>query len=133
MTEDQRLVRGRKLSPEEAETYRLLRTQAEAEDAELESRNLAAPGHRSLEDARETMHLVAGLRAERERQHLDLAEIARRTRYSVEELALVEAGETNPPYALLTRYARAVGKQVILSLRHGEPWCEARPAAETHS
>jgi hypothetical protein len=127
MSEIQRIVRERRLTPEEIEKYRRIREQVEAELPEMIARDRLAPGHASREDVAEIEQLVAFLHAERERQGIDLAEIAYRTRYKLEDLELLEGNRyPNPPIAMLTRYARALGRRVLLVSRQGEPWRDPR-------
>jgi hypothetical protein len=132
----ERLVRDQPPTDEEVAKYDRIRQQVAAELPAMIERNRVAPGHRTHEDVLEVQQLVAFLRAERERQHLDLAEIARRTRYRLEDLELLESDrDSNPPVAMLTRYAGALGRRMLLVLRQGEPWQESRARdvpAEAH-
>jgi hypothetical protein len=132
----ERVVRDQPLTDEELAKYDRIRQQVAAELPAMIERNRVAPGHRTHEDVLEVQQLVAFLRAERERQQLDLPEIARRTHYRLEDLELLESDRnSNPPVAMLTRYANALGRRMLLVLRQGEPWHEPRDrdaAAQAH-
>jgi hypothetical protein len=57
--------------------------------------------------------LIAGLRAERERQGLSLADLAERTGMDRAAIHKLEIGlNSNPTYATLTRYAGALGARI---------------------
>ena len=81
-----------------------------AEQAE----RLRPPGPR----ARPFRELIAALRAERERQSLSLADLAKRTGMDRAAIHKLEIGlNSNPTHATLTRYASAVGARIEWKLK----------------
>ena len=62
--------------------------------------------------------LIAALRAERERQGLSLADLAKRTGMDRAAIHKLEIGlNSNPTYATLTRYATALGTGIEWRLK----------------
>ncbi len=62
-------------------------------------------------------HVIAALRAERERQGLSLADVSERTGIDRAAISRLENNEEgNPTINTLQRYAAAMGKQVIVLL-----------------
>lgn len=115
---------GRYLTPEEGERHRKIAEAAEAEMSAVRARHKEQGylGHLTREDVREVIRLGAFLKSERERQGLDLAEVARRSGVKADDLQAFEEGRSSePPVSLLTRYSRAVGKSLMLGLRPVEP------------
>ena len=115
---------GRKLTPEEAAHYRRIAELADSEIPEVRRRikEQGYFGHLVADDVKEVVSLGAFLKSERERQGLDLAEIARRSGAKADDLQALEEGRfSEPPVSLLTRYARAVGKSLMLGLRQADP------------
>src|SRR2546430_1390413 len=127
----ERIVRERLLTDEEAAKYDRLRTQVEGELPDLLAGQIEAPGHAHPEDLEEERQLAAFLHAERERQGISIDEIVRRTGYKLADVQAFEEGRfSNPPLAMLTRFARALGKRVLFSLRSGGAWRDPRPTGQ---
>jgi transcriptional regulator with XRE-family HTH domain len=85
----------------------------------------------NCEDLDEVDQLIAFLKAkyERERQGLSIKDVADRTGLQANDLLALEGGRnSSPALAILTRYARALGRRVILSLHMGEPFVAAMPS-----
>ena len=123
MSETRHRSLGRHLTPEEGERYRKIAQAAEQENPaackRLEEQGYV--GHLTREDVQEVVRLGAFLRSERERLGMDLTEVARRCSARAEDLQALEEGRfSEPPVSLLTRYARAVGKSLMLGLRQAE-------------
>lgn len=68
------------------------------------------------------LDLVAELRAERERQGLNLTDLAERSGLERSFLCKLETGKVlNPNLATLRRYAAGLGKAITLGVRDREP------------
>jgi DNA-binding phage protein len=68
--------------------------------------------------ARPFRELIAALRAERERQGLSLAEVAKQTGMDRAAIHKLEIGlNSNPTHATLTRYASALGTRIEWRLK----------------
>ena len=68
--------------------------------------------------ARPFRELIAALRAERERQGLSLADLAKRTGMDRAAIHKLEIGlNSNPTYATLTRYAHALDARIEWKLK----------------
>ena len=68
--------------------------------------------------ARPFRELIRALRAERERQGLSLADLAKRTGMDRAAIHKLEIGlNSNPTYATLTRYAQALGGRIEWKLK----------------
>ena len=118
MTNVQRLVRDRHLTPEEADRYRAMREQAEREKDEMAAFLKASPpGFRSWEELAEFRALVKSLRAARETKGLSQEDVARIAGLEPQWIAdLEERRELNAPVWALSSYATAVGQQLVMAL-----------------
>lgn len=115
----QRKRRGRKLTEAEADRYDEARRDIEQE---------FPPGRRGVEhadpasrmklgDFYEIQHVMALLRAERERQGLSLADLQEATGIDRGTLCKMETGRhPNPTIGTLARCARALGKRIAVGL-----------------
>ena len=107
-----RITRTRKLTSEEAATYRKIRQQVAAELPEL-----AARYRRRTASVVQINKLLGQLKAARRRQGLSLADLTELTGMDRSALSKLETGKRcNPTIDTLVRYADAVGKQVVVSL-----------------
>lgn len=61
--------------------------------------------------------LAANLRQARQQKRLSLEELSKQTGIRVASLSRLESGKTNPTLRTLMRYAKAVGKELAISLR----------------
>ena len=108
----QRIVRDRRLTPEEAAKYRNIRKEIAEELPELTSR------HRErLAAFNQLTELLKQLKAAREDRGLTLADLTELTGMDRSALSKVETGQRpNPTLETLVRYAEAVGKHLVVSL-----------------
>jgi DNA-binding XRE family transcriptional regulator len=103
-----RIIRDRRLTPEEAAKYRAIREKVAQELPELVER------HHEREVLRE---LLAQLKATREAKGLSLADLTALTGMDTSALSKLETGQRpNPTIETLMRYAEAVGKRITVSL-----------------
>jgi DNA-binding XRE family transcriptional regulator len=84
------------------------------------------------EDAIATAQFVGGLRRQREQAGLSLSEVARRSGIDKATLSRLENGfYPNPTVNTLARYARAIGKRLVLGFedftRGSVSWGHRRP------
>ena len=106
----------RPATDEERARHQLAREQIAAELPEIKERALAALASLKKKGTR-LRHVIAALRAERERQGLSLADLNERTGIDRATLSRLENNEEgNPTINTLERYAAAVGKQMIVLL-----------------
>jgi DNA-binding XRE family transcriptional regulator len=107
-----RIIRDRRLTPEEGAKYAQVRTQVVAELPDLVAR------HHEREAAGEVLQgLLDELKTAREAQGLSLAEVTKLTGMDRSALSKLETGQRpNPTLETLMRYAEAVGKRVVVSL-----------------
>ena len=107
-----RIVRDRKLSPEEAAKYNAIRKQVDVELPELVQR------HHDREQLLEQLErLLHDLKAAREEQGLSLADVTDRTGMDRSAISKLECGQrSNPTIDTLARYAEAVGKRLVVTL-----------------
>jgi ribosome-binding protein aMBF1 (putative translation factor) len=112
------VTRDRKLTPEEAERYRRIRAQVEAEKPELIRHLQSNPGGpASWEELREYQAIVRSLQAAREARGLSREQAAQLARLSAEQIAAIEElRELNPPVGLLSSYATALGQHLMMAL-----------------
>ncbi len=109
-----RITRDRRLTPDEATTYRTVRERFAGELPELVAR------HHERESAGLLGPLVAELRSAREAKGLSLADLTARTGLDSATVSRLEAGESpSPTVETLTRYADAVGKRLVVTLVDG--------------
>jgi DNA-binding XRE family transcriptional regulator len=107
-----RIIRDRRLTPEEAAKYRKVRQQVAAELPELVAR------HHERTAALETLEsLLPQLKAAREARGLSLADITELTGMDRSAISKLETGQRpNPTIDTLVRYAQAVGKRLEVCL-----------------
>lgn len=132
MVNVQRVQRDRPLTTAEAAEYDRIRQEVARELPDLLAQ-AADPRqcYSSFEDLEEADQFVAFLRAERERQGLSLDQIAERTDLPAADVAALEEGrDCSPALAVLARYARALGRRVILSLHMGTAYAPEETAVE---
>ena len=107
-----RIVRNRRLTPEEAAKYKKIRSQVAEELPDLVARHherMAALDHLQL--------LLTQLKAAREAKGLSLADLTDLTGMDRSALSKLETGQRdNPTVDTLVRYAEAVGKRLVVSL-----------------
>jgi predicted transcriptional regulator len=104
--------RGRRLTPEEADKYRTIRAEVEAErpavEAEIRSR---------MVELDELAGIFSELRRIREQQGLSLSDLHTRTGIDRSTLSKLENGQrANFTLDTVVRYADAVGKHVMFAL-----------------
>jgi ribosome-binding protein aMBF1 (putative translation factor) len=118
----QHIVRDRRLTPAEAERFRVIRQQVELEKPEIAERlHSDAIGPKCWDDLYELRALVESLRTERERRGLTREEVAANAKLDARQIAeLEEHRELNPPVAVLSRFAAAVGRHLLLELSTSE-------------
>ncbi len=111
------------MTPEEAATYRKVREQIQAEKADLVKRyQVESPGPGCWSDIHELRSLVQLLRGERERRGFSRAEVAKRAGLEAQQIEdLEEHRELNPAVSILSRFAAAVGRHLMLGISAGEP------------
>jgi len=107
-----RIVRTRKLTPEEAGKYKAIRASVAEELPELLARHEERMA--TLDQLRE---LLLQLRAAREAKGLSLSDLTELTGMDRSAISKLETGQrSNPTVETLVRYAEAVGKRLVLSL-----------------
>jgi DNA-binding XRE family transcriptional regulator len=104
-----RIIRDRKLTPEEAAKYKAVREQIDQELPELVARHQE---RMAILDS-----LLAQLKAAREAKGLSLTDMTELTGMDASALSKLETGQRpNPTMETLVRYAEAVGKRLVVSL-----------------
>jgi DNA-binding XRE family transcriptional regulator len=107
-----RIVRNRRLTPEEAAKYKAVREQVAKELPDLVARH-----HQRMAALDELQELAHQLKAAREAKGLSLADMTELTGMDRSALSKLESGQrANPTVETLVRYAKAVGKRLIVSL-----------------
>jgi len=107
-----RIVRNRRLTPEEAAKYREIRERVAEEVPDLIQRHR---GRMAVLD--ELAETLMQLKAAREERGLSLADLTRLTGMDRSALSKLETGQRpNPTIETLVRYAEALGKRVVISL-----------------
>jgi len=107
-----RMVRNRKLTPEEAAKYKTIREQVAGELPELISRH-----HHRITALDQWQELLRQLKIAREEQGLSLSDLTELTGMDRSALSKLESGQRpNPMIETLVRYAEAVGKRLVISL-----------------
>ncbi len=103
---------NKKLTPEEKARHRKIREQIELEKPELMARGRAVKAkHARLREA------VGELKAARLALGLSLADVGQRVGMEKGNLSRLEnASNPNPTIDTLTRYAEAVGKEIVITL-----------------
>ncbi len=108
-----RIVRKRKLTPEEAGKYKAIRASVAEELPELVERHEERMA--TLDRLRE---LLVQLKAAREAKGLSLSDLTELTGMDRSAISKLETGQRgNPTVETLVRYAEAVGKRLVVSLK----------------
>jgi DNA-binding Xre family transcriptional regulator len=103
----------RKLS---AAQIKALQSQAKLIDKQ-EATTIKAAGKEAFAEHEQLLSIIAALKAERERQHITLAELAEQTGIAKPNLSRLEnSTRTQPRLDTLCRYAQALGKFVKVEL-----------------
>ncbi len=107
-----RIIRDRRLTPEEAAKFKAMREQIAVELPDLTAR------HNERMASLDQLHeLLLQLKAAREAKGLSLADLTELTGMDRSALSKLETGRrANPTVETLVRYAEAVGKHVVVSL-----------------
>jgi DNA-binding XRE family transcriptional regulator len=107
-----RIVRNRRLTPEEAAKYKAIREQVAGELPDLIARH-----HERMAAADQLQELLKQLKAAREEKGLSLSDLTELTGMDRSALSKLETGQRpNPTVETLVRYAEAVGKHLVVSL-----------------
>jgi DNA-binding XRE family transcriptional regulator len=107
-----RIIRDRRLTPEEAAKYEAIRAQVAEEMPDLIARH-----HERMATLDQLQELLAQLKAAREAKGLSLADLTELTGMDRSALSKLETGQrANPTVETLVRYAEAVGKRLTVSL-----------------
>ena len=107
----------RELTPEEQQRWNRANAEVEGEKEEIlaKARRLKAARNRVNVAVREAMK---ALKRERQAQGLSLSDVEKRTGIGRAALSRLEnETELNPTVVTLTRYAEALGKEVVLNFR----------------
>ena len=110
-----RIYRG--LTPEEQQRWNRANAEAESEKKEIlaKARRIKAARNKVNVAVREAMK---ALKRERQAQGLSLSDVEKRTGIGRAALSRLEnETELNPTVVTLTRYAEALGKEVVLNFR----------------
>jgi len=107
-----RIVRNRRLTPEEDARYKAIREQVAGELPDLIARH-----HERIAALDQLQELLRQLKAAREAKGLSLADLTELTGMDRSALSKLESGQRpNPTIETLVRYAEAVGKRLVVSL-----------------
>lgn len=107
-----RITCNRRLTPEEAAKYKVIREQVAEELPDLITRH-----HARMATLDQLHELLLQLKAAREAQGLSLADLTELTGMDRSALSKLETGKRpNPTVETLVRYAEAVGKRLTVSL-----------------
>ena len=107
-----RIVRERKLTPEEAAKYKAVREQVAGELSSLVNRH-----HQRMAALDQLQELLGQLKAAREAKGLSLSDLTELTGMDRSSLSKLESGQRpNPTIGTLVRYAEAVGKRLVVVL-----------------
>ena len=107
-----RIVRNRRLTPEEGAKYKAIREQVAGELPDLIARH-----HERMAAADQLQELLKQLKAAREEKGLSLSDLTELTGMDRSALSKLETGQRpNPTVETLVRYAEAVGKHLVVSL-----------------
>jgi DNA-binding XRE family transcriptional regulator len=107
-----RIIRDRRLTPEEAAKYHAVRGQVAEELPELIERH-----HERMAAFEQLRELLTQLKAAREAKGLSLVDLTDLTGIDRSALSKLETGDrANPTVETLVRYAEAVGKRLIVTL-----------------
>jgi len=107
-----RIIRDRRLTPDEAAKYKAIREQIAVELPELVARH-----HERMASLDPLQELLTQLKTAREAKGLSLADLTELTGMDRSALSKLETGQrANPTVETLVRYAEAVGKRLVVSL-----------------
>jgi DNA-binding XRE family transcriptional regulator len=107
-----RIVRKRRLTPEEAAKYRAIRKQVAGELSDLVARH-----HQRMAALDQLQELIRQLKAAREAKGLSLSDLTELTGMDRSAISKLERGQRpNPTVDTLVRYAEAVGKRLLVTL-----------------
>jgi len=107
-----RIIRDRRLTPDEAAKYKAIREQIAVELPELVARH-----HERMASLDPLQELLTRLKTAREAKGLSLADLTELTGMDRSALSKLETGQrANPTVETLVRYAEAVGKRLVVSL-----------------
>jgi len=107
-----RIIRDRRLTPDEAAKYKAVREQVAGELPELIARH-----HERMTTLDQLQDVLAQLKAAREAKGLSLADLTELTGMDRSALSKLETGQrANPTVETLVRYAEAVGKRLRVSV-----------------
>ncbi|HYT92921.1 MAG TPA: helix-turn-helix transcriptional regulator [Gemmataceae bacterium] len=107
-----RIIRDRRLTPEEAAKYKAVREQVAEELPALIQRH-----HERMAILDQLEELLKQLKAAREAKGLSLSDLEDLTGMDRSALSKLETGQRpNPTIETLVRYAEAVGKHLVVSL-----------------
>ncbi len=111
MTTIKRIIRDRRLTPEEAAKYKKIREQVAKELPDLIARHHERTA--ALDQLQELLAQLKAARCERPQPGRPLADLTGMDRSALSKL---ETGQrTNPTVDTLVRYAEAVGKRLVVS------------------
>jgi ribosome-binding protein aMBF1 (putative translation factor) len=111
-----RITRDRRLSGEEAARFKVIRKQVSGELPELIARH-----HERMAGLDQLQDLLLQLKAAREAKGLSLADLTELTGMDRSAVSKLETGQrANPTVETLVRYAKAVGKRLVVSLTDAE-------------
>src|SRR5713101_5552022 len=107
-----RITRDRRLTPEEAAKYKVIREQVAEELPDLIARH-----HERMATLDQLQELLLQLKAARAAKGLSLADLTELSGMDRSALSKLETGQrVNPTVETLVRYAAAVGKRLVVSL-----------------
>jgi DNA-binding XRE family transcriptional regulator len=107
-----RVIRDRRLTPEEAAKYKTIREQVAQELPDLVARH-----HERMAVLDQLHELLKQLKVAREEKGLSLADLTELTGMDRSALSKLENGQrVNPTVETLVRYAEAVGKRLVVTL-----------------
>ena len=107
-----RIIRDRRLTPEEAAKYKAIREQVAEELPDLIGRH-----QKRMATLDQLQELLMQLKAAREAKRLSLSDLMELTGMDRSALSKLETGQrANPTVETLVRYAEAVGKRLVVSL-----------------
>lgn len=107
-----RISRDRRLTREEAAKYKAIREQVAEELPDLIARH-----HQRMAALDQLQNLLTELKAAREAKGLSLSDLTDLTGMDRSALSKLETGQrANPTVETLVRYAKAVGKRLVVSL-----------------
>lgn len=107
-----RIIRNRRLTPEESAKYQEVREKVAGEFPELIARH-----HERVSALDQLDELLKQLKAAREERGLSLSDLTDLTGMDRSAISKLETGRRpNPTVETLVRYAEAVGKHLVVSL-----------------